>query len=129
LPLALGRHGTSPLRNDQIKKTETSMKSVSGKVATSVTLLTLAASAAMLPSAADAADYCYNSATGGSSCTFTSMEQCHQMAMGRAGWCSHVIDWSKAPGYSGSYAYDRGGRGRKPVAPPSDMPVKGEGGQ
>jgi hypothetical protein len=83
----------------------------------------------MLPSAADAADYCYNSATGGSSCTFTSMEQCHAMATGRAGWCSHVIDWSKAPGYRSSFAYDQRGRGRKPIAPPSDMPAKGEGGQ
>jgi hypothetical protein len=57
------------------------------------------------------------------------MEQCHEMAMGRAGWCSHVIDWSKAPGYGGSFASYPRGRGQKPIAPPSDMPVKGEGAQ
>jgi hypothetical protein len=107
---------------------ENEMKSVSGKIATPVAFVTLTASAAMLPSAADAADYCYNSATGGSSCSFSSMEQCRAMALGRAGWCSHVIDWSAAPGNRGSFAYDQRGSRRKPVAPPSDMPVKGEGG-
>jgi hypothetical protein len=106
------------------------MKLVSGKIAASAAFMTLAASAAMLPSAADAGDYCYNSATGGSSCSYTSMEQCQATASGRGAWCSHAIDWSKFPGYGGSYAsYPKKGRGRKPVAPPSDMPQKGEGGQ
>ncbi len=111
------------------------MKLVSGKIATSLALTMMAATAAMVSSSpASAGDYCANSATGGSSCSFATMEQCQAMVQGRAAWCSHVIDWNAwyaAHGIANpeaSYAYyPKGGR-RKPVAPPSDMPVKGEGG-
>jgi hypothetical protein len=53
-------------------------------------------------------DYCLNAATGGSSCSFSSMEQCLETQWGRNGWCSHVVDFgeraSKAP--LESFAYD-----------------------
>lgn len=112
------------------------MKLISGKIAASVALVALAASAAMMSSAANAADYCYNSATGGSSCSYTTMEQCQAAASGRAAWCSHIIDWdawNAAHGIANpadSYAYYSKGHRRKPApAPvPSDMPTKGEGG-
>ena len=102
------------------------MKSVSGKIAASVALIALAASAAMLSSSADAADYCYEATNGGSDCSFTSMEQCQATAMGQSGTCTHAINWSAAPGSGGSYAYYRGARDPKPVAHRGDMPTKGE---
>ena len=110
------------------------MKLVSGKIATSVALVVLAASAAMMSSAANAADYCYNSATGGSSCSFDTMQQCQAMAAGRGAWCSHVIDWNAWNAAHGiaspadSYAYDAKHHRRKPAPVPSDMPSKGAGG-
>jgi Protein of unknown function (DUF3551) len=135
VPLA-SRFGTNLFRNGQNQKTERAMKLVSGNIATSVALVVLASSAAMMSSAAKAADYCSNSATGGSSCSFTTMEQCQAMVAGRGAWCSHVIDWNAwnaAHGIAGptdSYAYYGKGHRRKPVpAPvPSDMPSKGAGG-
>jgi Protein of unknown function (DUF3551) len=126
--------GTNRLRNGQNQKTERAMKLVSGKIATSAALVVLASSAAMLSTSAKAADYCYNSATGGSSCSYTTMEQCQAMAAGRAAWCSRVIDWSAwnaehgIAGPTDSYAYYSKGHKRKPAPVPSDMPVKGSGG-
>ena len=89
------------------------LKLVSGKIAASVALVALAASAAML-SSADAADYCYNATNGGSDCGFTSMEQCQATAMGQSGTCTHALNGSAAPGLDGSYAHYRP-RGNRPT--------------
>jgi len=110
------------------------MKLGSGKIATSAALVVLASSAVMLSSSAKAGDYCYNSATGGSSCSYTTMEQCQTMAAGRAAWCSHLVDWSSwnaahgNAGPSDSYASYSKGHKHKPAPVPGDLPIKGEGG-
>jgi hypothetical protein len=114
----LVRRSTSPFRDYQTKKTESEVKSVSGKIAASAVLVTLAASAAMLPSSAEAGDYCYNATNGGTDCSFTSMEQCQATAMGPSGTCTHAINWGAAPASGGSYAYYGGARDPKRVAPP-----------
>jgi Protein of unknown function (DUF3551) len=114
---------------------EIEMKLASGKMTALIAPIVIAASAAMMPSAANAADYCLNSATGGSSCSFNTMEQCMASASGRDYFCTHFIDWNAwyashgMSGPSDSYAsYPRSGR-RKPVAPPvpSDFPTRGIG--
>lgn len=95
-------------------------------------------------SPAKAADYCYTSATGGSSCSFTTMEQCQASAVGRPGWCSHAVDFGKAPypavggpmsDSNGSYAYyPRGGtvgpskKSDEQKMVEHDMPSRGSGG-
>jgi len=45
--------------------------------------------------AAAAKKYCLNAATGGSNCSFASMEMCRQTVSGRNGWCSEQVDFSK----------------------------------
>jgi hypothetical protein len=95
----------SKIQRFSTKKTETEMKTVSGKIAGSASLLALAVSAAMLPSAANAADYCYNSIEGGVDCSFTTMEQCQATAAGPSGTCTQVLNWGAASGSGHSYAY------------------------
>ena len=109
------------------------MKLSSGKIATSAALVVLASSAAMLSSSAKAGDYCYNSATGGSSCSYTTMEQCQTMAQDapRGARTSSTGSVERGAWHTGStrlYASYPKGRQRKPAPVPSDMPIKGEGG-
>jgi hypothetical protein len=57
--------------------------------------------------AADGKKYCLNPSSGGSSCSFTSMEQCKETMWGRNGWCSEQVDfdaWAASHGqnWSGS---------------------------
>ena len=98
------------------------MKSVSGKIAASAVLVALAASAAMLPSAADAGDYCFHSTYGSADCGFASMEQCQATAIGLGGTCSQTINWGAAPGSSDSYAHYQKARHRRRVASRGKMP-------
>jgi Protein of unknown function (DUF3551) len=61
-------------------------------------------------SAAEAKKYCLNPASGGSSCGYTSLEQCQETMRGRNGWCTEQVDFSKwGPSYGqpeNSFAYD-----------------------
>jgi hypothetical protein len=93
------------------------VKSVWEKIAASSVLVALAASAAMLPSAADAGDYCYNTYYGGADCNFTSMEQCQATASGIGGTCSQAINWGAARGSADGYAQYRKARRPRRVAP------------
>lgn len=84
--------------------------------------------------------YCLNSATGGSSCGFTSMAQCKATVQGRNGWCSEQVDFSKRnygnPENSFAY-YPPGGPSRARTMTEEerdlqtlhehDMPAKGVG--
>jgi hypothetical protein len=69
-----------------------------------VALLVLAATSMLEVAPAEAGDYCLNPASGGSSCSFSSLEQCQETARGRNGWCSHVVDFG-ATRASDSLAY------------------------
>jgi hypothetical protein len=37
--------------------------------------------------------FCLNTTSGGSSCGFTSMEQCQETMRGRNGWCTEQVDF------------------------------------
>jgi hypothetical protein len=52
--------------------------------------------------------FCLNSATGGSSCGFTSMEQCRQTMQGRNGWCTEQVDFEA---WAASHGQDRSASG------------------
>jgi hypothetical protein len=92
--------------------------------------------------------FCLNPASGGSSCGFTSMEQCQETMRGRNGWCSEQVDFGSAPAHgmwsighpNDSFAYYGGGENFKSrrMQPADkaleelekrDMPKKGVGAQ
>jgi hypothetical protein len=78
-----------------MKKTATTL----GAITTLGMLLSLASTPA---SAADAKKFCLNPASGGSSCGYTSIEQCQETMRGRNGWCSEQVDfdeWSAQHGF------------------------------
>ncbi len=112
------------------------MKSTTMKHIIPATLL-LAGSIFLQGSAAHAADYCMSSATGGSSCSFSSMAQCQATVSGRQGWCSHITNFGTNVGAGGnpmnSLAYAPDGQSRplsrdEQKLRASETPTRGEGG-
>jgi Protein of unknown function (DUF3551) len=92
--------------------------------------------------------YCLNAATGGSTCGFTSIEQCRETMQGRNGWCTEQVDfeaWAASHGQrspngrpENSFAYypspsEKLSRRPSPAANEpedlrkKDMPTKGVG--
>jgi hypothetical protein len=103
--------------------TETRVKTETKMFGAVAVLLALASTPAFAASGRTASKpsvkhYCLNPSSGGSSCGFTSMEQCWETMRGRNGWCSEQVDfgaWQAAhggwnnEGSEGSYAsYPRG---------------------
>lgn len=84
--------------------------------------------------------YCLNPASGGSSCSFDSMEQCWETMRGRNGWCSEQVDfgsWAARHEPENSFAYyDPGAAAPRNISPAEkqmlelrkkDFPAKGVG--
>jgi hypothetical protein len=84
--------------------------------------------------------YCLNAATGGSSCSFDTMEQCRETVQGRHGWCSEQVDfgsWAAGRPEDSFASYPRGQTKAKRKLTPdeqdledlrkNEMPAKGVG--
>lgn len=106
-------------------------------------LAAVAAALYVLSSPASAANskqkYCLNPASGGSSCSFDTMEQCWETMRGRNGWCSEQVDferWTRQHEPQDSLAYYAPGAAARRISPAEkdmqslherDMPAKGVG--
>jgi hypothetical protein len=98
-----------------IPGTETAMKretKILGAMAVLLALAstpTFAASGRVAKSPASPQKFCLNTTSGGSSCGFTSMEQCRETMRGRNGWCTEQVDFSAWEGAHGGGGYNNGG--------------------
>jgi Protein of unknown function (DUF3551) len=127
------------LLTKQIIQQRRQMMKSGSRIVAAAGLMFTAALLATSPKPAVAANasenYCLNPASGGSSCGFTSMEQCQETMRGRNGWCSKAVDFGAAAnsGPANSFAsYPRGSKMSPADKELSElhknsMPVKGVG--